>query len=209
VQDQPNTSETRALLLDQEVERLTSEVASLKLELATLVSAVHEIQAQQLSRRLPARYPPPAPLSKPSAVPAGVVVLAFAGLLSWQVLTSPPRAEHPTAATPAPHVDAAPLAPLAPFPMAPMARVAPMAPYVYRGTLSVSADQPVAEVFINREKVGTAPVRVRNLRAGSHLVWVESEGHRRWTRVVTVPAEKVTRVSVALEPLERIEHDPQ
>jgi hypothetical protein len=84
-----------------------------------------------------------------------------------------------------------------------------MAPYVYRGTLSVSADQPVAEVFINREKVGTAPVRVRNLRAGSHLVWVESEGHRRWTRVVTVPAEKVTRVSVALEPLERIEHDPQ
>jgi hypothetical protein len=84
-----------------------------------------------------------------------------------------------------------------------------MAPFVYRGTLSVNADQPAAEVFVNRESVGTAPVRVRNLRAGSHLVWIESEGHRRWTRVITVPAEKVTRVSAALEPLEPVEHDPR
>jgi hypothetical protein len=64
----------------------------------------------------------------------------------------------------------------------------------------VGADQPGAIVFVNRENVGIAPVRVKNLRAGAHLVWVESEGYRRWTRVVTVPAEKVTRVSAALEP---------
>jgi len=53
---------------------------------------------------------------------------------------------------------------------------------------------------VNRESVGIAPVRVENLRAGAHLVWVESDGYRRWTRVVTVPAEKVTRVTADLEP---------
>ena len=204
MQDQPNNPEIRARLLDQEVERLTSEVASLKLEMATLVSAVHEIQAQQLSRRLPARYPPAAAASKPSAVPAAIVVMAFAGLLSWQVLTSPRRIEAPIATTVA--MRPAPVAPVplaAPVvPMAPMAAMAPVAPLIYRGTLSVNADQPAAEVFVNRQRVGTAPVRVRNLRAGAHLVWIESEGHRRWTRVITVPAERVTRVSAALEPIE-------
>jgi hypothetical protein len=197
-----------------EVERLTSEVASLKLELATVISAVHEIQAQQLSRRLPARYAPATSPRKPSAVPAGVVVAVFAGLVSWQVVMNPRVSDQPIASTVATsaRVDAALLAPLAPFPLAPMAHVAPVAPHVYRGTLSVAADQPAAEVFVNRERVGIAPVRVRNLRAGSHLVWIESEGHRRWTRVITVPAEKVTQVSAALEPiepLEPLEHDPQ
>lgn len=199
--DQPNNPELRARLLDQEVERLTSEVASLKLEMATLVSAVHEIQAQQLSRRLPARYPPAAPAPKPSVVPAAVVVLVFAGLLSWQVLTSPHRTE---AQLPVATIAMRP-APVAPVPLvAPVAPVAPdisVAPVIYRGTLSVNADQPAAQVFVNRQRVGTAPVRVRNLRAGSHLVWIESEGHRRWTRVITVPAEKVTRVSASLEPI--------
>jgi hypothetical protein len=73
-------------------------------------------------------------------------------------------------------------------------------PIVYRGSLSVAADQPAAEVFVNRKPVGLAPVRVNNLRAGSHLVWIESEGHRRWTRVITVPYERVTRVRADLEP---------
>ena len=199
MQDQPNNPEIRTAQLDLEVERLTSEVASLKLEMATLISAVHEIQAQQLSRRLPARVPAPVPPSKPSAVPAGVVVLAFAALLSWQVLMSSRQVETPlpVAATRSIPVAFGPFA----APVAPVAPVEP-GPVIYRGTLSVNADQPAALVFVNRQSVGTAPVRVRNLRAGSHLVWIESEGHRRWTRVITVPAEKVTRVSAALEPIE-------
>lgn len=206
MQDQPINPEIRAEQLDQEVTRLTSEVASLKLELATLISAVHEIQAQQLGRRLPARVAPTAPQPSSSAVPAAVVVLAFAGLMSWQVLKSSQTVETPNpvvATRPAPVALAALAAPVAP--VAPV----PDAPVVYLGTLSVNADQPAAQVFINRQSVGTAPVRVRNLRAGSHLVWVESEGHRRWTRVITVPAEKVTRISAALEPVDPIEQDPQ
>ena len=47
--------------------------------------------------------------------------------------------------------------------------------------------------------MGKTPVRVSGLRAGSHLVWIEREGYRLWTRVVAVPADNVTRVSVALE----------
>jgi hypothetical protein len=74
-------------------------------------------------------------------------------------------------------------------------------PTIYRGTLTVVADHPDADVFVNRRPVGKAPVRLRNLRAGAHLVWVEHDGYRRWTRVVTVPAERVTRVSADLEPI--------
>ena len=73
-------------------------------------------------------------------------------------------------------------------------------PTIYTGTLSVRTDAPGATVFVNRRNVGTTPVRVPNLRAGAHLVWVEREGFRRWTRVVTVPAERVTRVTASLEP---------
>ena len=36
---------------------------------------------------------------------------------------------------------------------------------------------------------------LENLRAGSHLIWIERDGYRRWTRVVQVPADRVTRVS--------------
>ena len=70
------------------------------------------------------------------------------------------------------------------------------------GTLSIDAD-PGGEVFINRQSAGHTPLRLTNLRAGSHLIWVERDGYRRWTRVVQVPADRVTRLSAELEPLAR------
>jgi hypothetical protein len=73
-------------------------------------------------------------------------------------------------------------------------------PREYFGTLSVDAEPAGAEVFINRKSVGKAPARITGLRAGSHLVWIQRAGYRLWTRVVLVPADKVSRVSVALEP---------
>ena len=68
----------------------------------------------------------------------------------------------------------------------------------YVGTLSIDAD-PGGEVFIDRKPAGRTPLRVQNLRAGSHLIWVERDGYRRWTRVVNVPADRVSRVSAELE----------
>ena len=73
---------------------------------------------------------------------------------------------------------------------------------VYVGTLSIDA-APAGEVSIDRQFAGRTPLRAENLRAGSHLIWIEREGYRRWTRVVAVASDRVTRVSATLEPLVR------
>jgi hypothetical protein len=210
VHDPPNDLNGRVGQLDETVERLTSEVTSLKLELATMISAFRELQHQQGGSRrhgtaLPSLPAAPPPVPRPSMTPAAIVVLMAAGLLSWQLIATP-RADHAAAARtqPAPQAPSGeleriettvtrPASPTEP-PVTPLVR-----PTVYKGTLTVNADQPGATVFVNRQRVGIAPVRVRNLRAGAHLVWVESGGYRRWTRVITVPAERVTRVSASLE----------
>jgi hypothetical protein len=197
----PNTPDARVHPLEQSVGQLTTEITALKLELATLHSALRELQQQSghgSSRRI-AAVPPPV---RPSSVPAAVVVLLGAGLLSWQLITTP-RAPHPDQPVPVAHATQPPKAEAIAVettatepPVAP-----PVTPTVYRGTLAVKADRPGATVFVNGKNVGVAPVRVRNLRAGAHLVWVERDGYRRWTRVVTVPAEQITRVTADLEPI--------
>lgn len=207
--DQPNGLDNRVGQLDETVERLTSEVASLKLELATLVSALRELQQNSHARRravpaVPARVEPP---SRPSPAPAAIVILLAVGLLSWQLITGPrgERVAASDASRTAAMRSAARDVPPAP-PVEPPATEPPLtplvAPTIYKGTLSINAAQPGARVFVNRRDVGTVPVRLRNLKAGAHLVWIEREGYRRWTRVVTVPAERVTRVSATLEPLD-------
>jgi PEGA domain len=70
----------------------------------------------------------------------------------------------------------------------------------YVGTLSIDSE-PGGEVFINRQPAGHTPLRVANLKAGSHLIWIERDGYRRFTRVVQVPADRVSRVSASLESL--------
>jgi hypothetical protein len=72
----------------------------------------------------------------------------------------------------------------------------------YVGTLTIDAE-PAGDVFVNRKRVGRTPMRLEDLRAGSHLIWIEREGYRRWTRVVAVAADRISRVSVSLEPLSR------
>ena len=94
MQDQPNEldgrPEEQQRRLHETVESLTSEVASLKLELATLVSAVRELQYQQpVARRVGGPVPAPAP--RPTMIPAAVVVLLATGLLSWQLIATPPE----------------------------------------------------------------------------------------------------------------------
>jgi len=205
VQDQ-NTG-ARVASNDDTVRRLTSEVAALKLELATLHRALRELQHESIDK--PGRIKPTSiePPVRAHAAPAAIVVLLAASLLTWQLITSPPRpdtaveARRPAAARVSDqHPTNPPL--LIDTPVSTEPPITPLVkPTIYKGTLSVKADHPGANVYVNRRKVGVAPVRVRNLRAGAHLVWVESEGYRRWTRVVTVPAETVTRVSADLEPI--------
>jgi hypothetical protein len=82
------------------------------------------------------------------------------------------------------------------------ARVAARSPVAYVGTLTIDAS-PDGEVFLNRKSVGRTPLRLDKLRAGSHLIWIERDGHRRWTRVVAVAADKVSRVTADLDPIAR------
>lgn len=185
---------------DPSVERLKSEVAALTREVASLTQTLHDIQSQQLGWRLRSSAPA-ASDARPSNAPAIVIVAIAAVLLSWQVMMSPLAGEREPQRPPIlrGRVLSMALAATA-MPVVEEWRAVQRTPIVYRGSLSVAADQPAAEVFVNRKPVGLAPVRVNNLRAGSHLVWIESEGHRRWTRVITVPYERVTRVRADLEP---------
>lgn len=187
--------------LDATVERLASEVAALTLQVASLTRTIHDLQSQQLGRRLRSNTTLPSDAARTSNVPAIVIVAIAAVLLSWQVMMSPLAGEREAEQ---PRVLRGRVVPMAfaarAMPVVEERRAVERTPVVYRGSLSVAADQPEAEVFINRQRVGFAPVRVNNLRAGSHLVWIQSEGHRRWTRVVTVPYHRVTRVKADLEP---------
>jgi hypothetical protein len=201
-----------------ELERLRSEITALKLELATLTSAIRELQHRQSGHRLaiPANALKPEPPLRPSLVPAVVVVLLAVGLLSWRVSVTPRAEQVRSVATGNREPEPGNREPASGNRSAAIpdtgSRIpnkivddkpfdfAQGKPTVYKGTLSVRADHPDATVFVNRRNVGTAPVRVNNLRAGAHLVWVERDGYRRWTRVVNVPAETVTRVDADLEP---------
>ena len=68
----------------------------------------------------------------------------------------------------------------------------------YVGTLSIDAS-PGGEVFVDRQAAGPTPLRLTNLRAGSHLIWIERDGYRRFTRVVQVPSGRVSRLYAELE----------
>jgi PEGA domain len=70
---------------------------------------------------------------------------------------------------------------------------------MFIGTLAVRSEPAGAAVFVNREYVGATPLNIPRVRAGSHVVWVEGDGYRRWTDSVLVPADKVTRVNVNLQ----------
>jgi hypothetical protein len=68
------------------------------------------------------------------------------------------------------------------------------------GTLAIASAPPGATVLIDRVRVGETPLGGSEIRAGSHLVWIEHSGYRRWTAAVSVAADKTTRISASLEP---------
>jgi hypothetical protein len=86
-------------------------------------------------------------------------------------------------------------APVTPKP-APVARTVQHEPFV--GTLVVESDPIGATVFVNQERVGETPLTLPQIRAGSRVIWVESDGYQRWSAGVVVPAEKLTRLNVKL-----------
>jgi hypothetical protein len=141
-----------------------------------------------------------------ASAPAEPVTQPAPALLAVPSPSSVVPIGHEAPKAPAPEALKAPQAPNAPeapeAPKAPKALQAPKAPQapLYVGTLSIDAD-PGGDVFVDRESAGHTPLRLANLRAGSHLIWIERAGFRRFTRVVQVPADRITRLSAELEPI--------
>ncbi|MEQ1758798.1 MAG: PEGA domain-containing protein [Vicinamibacterales bacterium] len=66
-------------------------------------------------------------------------------------------------------------APAAPEPAAPVAE-APAEPAADVATLRIDSDVPGAQVFLDRQFVGAAPVTAENIKPGSHQLNVSAEG---------------------------------
>lgn len=209
------------------LDRSANEVVTLKSDLATLVTIVEEIRKRPSPRKAPLQLlsgQSGARISGVRAMTAAVVLAALAtgawGLMTFapdEVSEAPADESEPAnpVSVPPPLVDSGPPSQIqnaasvsaaasrpAPAPPArPPARAAPR-PAGYVGTLTIDAT-PAGDVFLNRQRVGPTPVRLEKLRAGSHLIWIEREGYRRWTRVVTVTADRISRVSADLDPISR------
>jgi hypothetical protein len=160
---------------------------------------------------------PVLPWKSVGAAIAGVIAGLALGITAWRLMTTisvpepPPIAAEPAPEAPpeAPPQTMSSLPPPAPAPApAPVkaAAVIPIRddppprtePRRYVGSLSIDAS-PGGEVFVDRQHAGQTPLRLDNLRAGSHLIWIERDGYRRWTRVVQVPADQISRVFADLE----------
>jgi hypothetical protein len=69
----------------------------------------------------------------------------------------------------------------------------------FTGTLAVTSEPPGSTVLVNGQPVGNTPVVLPRFRAGSHVVWIEREGYRRWTAAVQVVADRTAQVNATLE----------
>jgi hypothetical protein len=99
---------------------------------------------------------PPAETSAPAASPS-------------ESATTAPRAPRRTTAAPAPAAPAAPVA---------------TAPEL--GTLRIEADVPNAQVFLDRQFIGNAPVTAENVKPGTHTLNVSAEGFESFAQTLDV-----------------------
>jgi PEGA domain len=69
----------------------------------------------------------------------------------------------------------------------------------FAAPLIVESRPPGAAVFLNGNRIGTTPVTVEAVPAGSHALRLELDGYRRWTASVRVVAGERNRVTASLE----------
>jgi serine/threonine protein kinase len=67
------------------------------------------------------------------------------------------------------------------------------------GGLTVVSRPPGANVFVDGKMVGTTPISLPAVAAGSHVVRLDHDGYRRWTSSVRVVASEQNRVTASLE----------
>jgi hypothetical protein len=84
----------------------------------------------------------------------------------------------------------------APAPTARAAAAPAAASFV--GSLEVVSEPEGATVIMNGQPVGTTPLELEGVRAGSHALTVDLDGYRRWSTAVTVVSYKRNRISPKL-----------
>ena len=198
--------------LEQALTEATGEVAALRSQVATLVRATRDIdkRVDRIGVAVPITNP------RRSRMVTAIVGMVFGIALAtwlWSYATSNPNPIVVSAAAESP---AAPVDPPAPVESTPPVTESPKAATStntpqrvepqpapkrtdYVGTLSIDAS-PDGHVIVNGKDAGRTPLRLENLKAGAHLIWIEREGYRRWTKVVDVSAGRVSRVFADLEP---------
>ncbi len=66
------------------------------------------------------------------------------------------------------------------------------------GGLAVHSNPSGATVFVKGRPVGTTPLKLERLAAGTHAVRVEGVGYEPWTSAVLVPADRLTLITASL-----------
>jgi hypothetical protein len=69
----------------------------------------------------------------------------------------------------------------------------------FTGALAVDSRPAGARVFVDNKVVGTTPMALPAVSAGSHVIRLEHEGYRRWSSSVRVIASEQNRVTASLE----------
>jgi serine/threonine-protein kinase len=69
----------------------------------------------------------------------------------------------------------------------------------FTGALSVDSRPSGAKVFVDGKLVGTTPMALPSVAAGSHAVRLEHDGYRRWSSSVRIVASEQNRVTASLE----------
>ena len=69
----------------------------------------------------------------------------------------------------------------------------------FSGSLAVDSRPAGATVFMDGKLVGTTPLALKGVAAGSHAIRLEHDGYRRWSSSVRVVASEQNRVTASLE----------
>jgi PEGA domain len=69
----------------------------------------------------------------------------------------------------------------------------------YTAPLVIESRPPGAAVFLNGRHVGTTPLTLEGVPAGSHALRLELDGYQRWTSAVRVAAGERNRITASLE----------
>ena len=69
----------------------------------------------------------------------------------------------------------------------------------FRGSLAIHSEPAGAAVTVDGQFIGNTPVVLKDVRAGSRVVRIQSFGYESWSAATRVVADKETRVSATLQ----------